>query len=1253
MTLSTTINKVSYSGTGSQDTFAYTYKIFSSSDIEVYIRDTSGTETKKTITTHYTVSNVGNASGGNIVFTTGNTPLNTDTVIIVRTVPLTQTFDYVLNDPFPSDSHEDGLDKLTMQVQQVKEEVDRSIKASVSTTIASTEFTQSSTDRANKLFGFDSAGNISVTTNVGTNRGDWAASTSYNERDLVKDTSTNNVFQVTTAHTSSGSQPLTSNANSAKYTLLVDAASATTSATAAATSATAAAGSATTAQGHSNTASGHKDTATTKANEASASASTAAGHVSTASGHSTNASNSAAASASSATASATTLTNFEKQYLGSKSSAPTTDNDGVTLDASYEGTLYFNSTTDDLYVWNGSAWEQASFSAGGFLSQANNLSDVANASTARTNLGLGTASTLTAGTSANNAVQLDGNAKLPAVSGENLTGLSSGTDAIDMTVASGSDAISAGNVVTRESNGETAKVKKTVTTSNLALGASTVNVAMSTANYDFAHSSGTYRANYPGHTFATANDNGKYVFIYHAGNHTMIMIFNYDSASSTWTVPSNFDGSTEKDYNISTISGGNPYVNGTAFQGAGGNFRSGTSLHYLRWHKNMNASAGGTYLLIWKYQHSAGNNQRYVTPITITESNVVTVHNRMTILQHPSYSNQDFFTDDTSVISMGTNEATFVSAGQWYLYYSHPYTSDFVISTAQVTWNGSSYSRTYLSKQAFTSINGNPSRLTSQDRPVRVMYDYTTSRLGIFWLDTNRRNRFTCWTNTGTTSSPTWTAQYTEQLTTDNNNGTFDNNAQWYSQFQKADGKGRVLFSYRHTYYSPSTTYGAKWLCISMGASSLTIQTVASTNSTSSTIHSAPVQSFHYDYLNDRYIVPYSGSLSTVGQSQHMRLYIPSGTGIAQDSAVSGGGSGTYQWGRALAIVDTMTITGITNADAGKWLQIGDSDTSTYSSLSANAQNSYYHAGNIPHTLTTNTTNKALAFGFAQKAGSAGNTISVLPFDSESIEQNQTSLTHGTKYYVSSTGALSTSTTPDSDINADPENPFVGEAIHTTNLRLPSKNVAGSGGADSKIFCGSYDFRVDGSSTAQNVLISLPAGNTVANVRAYEINFYGIGFASDGNHFCYKPYNGTSSVVDNGFYATSHYSHSSDGANNKTETSAIMLNWISSSRDQYSANDVDNPKQNYNNDSGWGGQITGQHIYTNSLKNGSSAGFSTWRFGTGGQDHAITHSTHSRHSDNSTDNYADGFYFFVGDSSQAEQNVAIMEGVVSVYAVIG
>ena len=339
MTISSTTVKNSYSGDGSTSAFSYTFKIFANSDLQVIIRSSTGAETVKTITTHYPVSGAGEANGGSVTFTSGNIPASGETVVIRRAVPQTQSIDYIANDPFPAESHEEGLDRSMMTIQQMQEELDRSIKLSRTNTITSTEFTVGATDRANKVLSFDSSGELSVTQELGTFKGNWSASTSYVVRDIVKDTSTNNIFIVNTAHTSSGSQPLTTNANSAKYDLIVDAATATTQASNASTSATAAASSATAAASSAST-------ATTQASNASTSASTA-------STQATNAANSATAAATSAAAAAASADAFDDTYLGAKSSNPSVDNDGDALTA---GDLYFNTSTNRLRVYTGSAW---------------------------------------------------------------------------------------------------------------------------------------------------------------------------------------------------------------------------------------------------------------------------------------------------------------------------------------------------------------------------------------------------------------------------------------------------------------------------------------------------------------------------------------------------------------------------------------------------------------------------------------------------------------------------------------------------------------------------------------------------------------------------------------------------------------------------------------------------------------------------------------------------------------------------------
>ena len=164
MTVSSTTTKNSYSGNASTTVFAYGFKIFDDDDITVIIRtDSTGAETTKTKTTHYTVSNVGSASGGNVTFTSGNTPASGETVVLIRDTARTQLTDYTPNDPFPADSHEDALDKLTLIVQELEEEAGRSLKVSQTNVIATSEFTADATARANKILGFDSSGNLVVT----------------------------------------------------------------------------------------------------------------------------------------------------------------------------------------------------------------------------------------------------------------------------------------------------------------------------------------------------------------------------------------------------------------------------------------------------------------------------------------------------------------------------------------------------------------------------------------------------------------------------------------------------------------------------------------------------------------------------------------------------------------------------------------------------------------------------------------------------------------------------------------------------------------------------------------------------------------------------------------------------------------------------------------------------------------------------------------------------------------------------------
>jgi len=79
---------------------------------------------------------------------------------------------------------------------------------------------------------------------------------------------------------------------------------------------------------------------------------------------------------------------FDDRYLGAKASDPSVDNDGNAL---LGGTLYYNTTSAVMKLYTGSVWVAAYVSGADYLAKANNLSDLTNFTTARTNLGLGSA----------------------------------------------------------------------------------------------------------------------------------------------------------------------------------------------------------------------------------------------------------------------------------------------------------------------------------------------------------------------------------------------------------------------------------------------------------------------------------------------------------------------------------------------------------------------------------------------------------------------------------------------------------------------------------------------------------------------------------------------------------------------------------------------------------------------------------------------------------------------------------------------
>ena len=412
--------RISYTATAGQTVFTVPFEFFDNSDLNVFINDVL-----KTITTDYTVTG-GDGSTGTVTLVTGATVgdsiVITRKVTLERVTdfPTSGPFQVAsLNIELDklvamvadlqdlanrglrlSDS--DITERLTLASTNERKGTVLAFNATtgaveVGPTIADTNTVAQIKADISTVAGISAnvttvagiSGNVTTVAGVSSDVTTVAGQTTnmQNITDNLTDiqnastnatnaaTSASNAASSETAAASSASSAATSEANAATSetnaatsassaassasTATTKASEAATSATNAATSETNAATSATNAATSETNAGNSAASALASEGSAAASASNAAISETNSATSATNASNSAISAANSAASAAAAFDNFDDTYLGSFATDPTTDNDGDPL---VEGALYFNSTSNEMRVYDGANWIAASSS---------------------------------------------------------------------------------------------------------------------------------------------------------------------------------------------------------------------------------------------------------------------------------------------------------------------------------------------------------------------------------------------------------------------------------------------------------------------------------------------------------------------------------------------------------------------------------------------------------------------------------------------------------------------------------------------------------------------------------------------------------------------------------------------------------------------------------------------------------------------------------------------------------------------------
>lgn len=132
MTISSTTNRVTFNGNGVSTSYDVSFPFHNQIDLVVLSTVIlTGVQTTKVITTHYTIGGVPDAqghysNGGTVDFLVA--PASTERITIYRDAEAVQGLDLVANDDLPAEATEAQFDYLTMLIQRVKDQINRTLQ---------------------------------------------------------------------------------------------------------------------------------------------------------------------------------------------------------------------------------------------------------------------------------------------------------------------------------------------------------------------------------------------------------------------------------------------------------------------------------------------------------------------------------------------------------------------------------------------------------------------------------------------------------------------------------------------------------------------------------------------------------------------------------------------------------------------------------------------------------------------------------------------------------------------------------------------------------------------------------------------------------------------------------------------------------------------------------------------------------------------------------------------------------------------